>query len=93
LDCFSRGRGFKIPLAICSLKSFFPPLAGRQRSFAFSAAKQLASFALAKVAQTSFAVPVLSLRSTGIPENTQAPLAKSSIRSHNRQGHFSWKFG
>jgi hypothetical protein len=29
----------------------------------------------------SIAVPVLSLRSTGIPENAQAPLAKSSIRS------------
>jgi len=56
-------------------------MAGRQRSFVFSAAAELGRPALADTSSNSIAVPVLSLRSTGIPENTQAALAKTSIRS------------
>jgi hypothetical protein len=47
--------------------------------FRISVAKQLAPFALAKVAQTSFAIPVLSLRSTGIPEMLKLHWLKSSF--------------
>ena len=42
-----------------------------------------------KCSSNSFAVPVLSLRSTGIPENAQAALAKIDIRSQIRQIHSS----
>jgi len=55
--------------------------------FRISAAKQLAPRAPAR-RSNSFAVPVLSLRSTGIPENAQAPLAKIDIRAKSRQCHF-----
>jgi hypothetical protein len=38
-------------------------------------------------------VPVLSLRSTGIPKNTQAALAKTSIRLQTaRFINYAWQF-
>jgi hypothetical protein len=45
-------------------------------------------FCSGKNHSNSFAVPVLSFHSTGIPENTQAALAKIFIRSQYRQIHF-----
>ena len=59
---------------------------GRQRSFGFSAAAELAVFALAKTAHTSspsrYCPPVADI---GIPENPKAALAKIVIRCENSQ--------
>jgi len=69
-------------LPVFSLKSLLPSAcaSGRQRSLVFSAAAELAPRPLPRGSYI-LAVPVLSLRSTGIPENTRAALPKSSIRS------------
>jgi hypothetical protein len=44
--------------------------------------RRICSFS--KCSLNSFAIPILSLRSIGIPEMLQAPLAKTSIRSKIR---------
>jgi hypothetical protein len=53
---------------------------GRQRSSHFRRQNN-SRLGFCLGAQTGFAVPVLSLRSTGIPENAQRALAKIDIRS------------
>jgi len=63
--------------------------------FALRAAKGLSHFRRLRNSSHLFyqmllnilAVPVLSLRSTGIPSNAQAALAKIDIRSQIRQIH------
>jgi len=44
------------------------------------------TFCSSKKYSDILAVPVLSLRSTGIPENAQASLAKIDIRSKSARG-------
>jgi hypothetical protein len=78
-------------LSVCSLRSILPAIkpGGPAMLFRISAAAELSRRALAQTASNSFAVPVLSLRSTGIPENAQAPLSKIDIRSQIQQIHYT----
>jgi len=65
-------------LPIFSLGVDFAPL-GPPMIFRISAAKELAIFTLVKMAQTTLAVPVLSLRFTGIPEMLKLHWLKSTL--------------
>jgi len=55
-------------LAIFSLKSVFPPLAGRQRSLVFLAAAELGRPALAETALEQHRRPEIALRASGFPK-------------------------
>ncbi len=70
-------------LVFCSLRSILP-FQGRQRSFVFSVAAELCRPALAETASDTISHPEIAPAiggGLGIPENTQAALAKISIRS------------
>jgi len=71
-----------MPLSVFSLRSILPTTAfiqGTPMIFRISAAEELVAFALANAPQAASAVPVLSLRSTGIPSMLKLHWLKSTF--------------